>query len=254
MSASLSHDSIQNSWRAGLVILGCGWIARRHAAAARRLGVPLLFASRDLARARAYARAFGAADAFGALRARRARSSSGRRRDLHAARSASRRHPAGASPRASTCSSRSRSPDAGGGRPDDRGRAAPPAASLMVAENFRFMPAFRRVNALLDRGRARPAARAPPLARGYRQHSGWRLGRCRRGRRADRRRDPLRARPALVGRRRAPGLRAAPSRRRSGLGGEDAVDLLAELAGGGVGLPVQFPWQLAAFRGFNGPR
>src|SRR5256712_10772820 len=49
-----------------LVLLGCGWIARRHAAAARRLGIPLLAASRDLARARAFAREFGAADAFGA--------------------------------------------------------------------------------------------------------------------------------------------------------------------------------------------
>src|SRR2546426_7949854 len=39
-----------------LVLLGCGWIARRHAAAARRLGIPLLAASRDAARARAFAR------------------------------------------------------------------------------------------------------------------------------------------------------------------------------------------------------
>src|SRR5437870_13090163 len=52
--------------RRGLALLGCGWIARRHAVAARRLGVPLLVASRDLARARAFAREFGAADAFGA--------------------------------------------------------------------------------------------------------------------------------------------------------------------------------------------
>src|SRR5256712_10342122 len=50
----------------GLVLLGCGWIARRHAAAARRLGIPLLAASRDAARARAFAREFAAADAFGA--------------------------------------------------------------------------------------------------------------------------------------------------------------------------------------------
>src|SRR5205809_4032930 len=49
-----------------LVLLGCGWIARRHAAAARRLGIPLLAASRDAARARAFAREFAAADAFGA--------------------------------------------------------------------------------------------------------------------------------------------------------------------------------------------
>ncbi|MEK7701969.1 MAG: hypothetical protein AAB418_08180, partial [candidate division NC10 bacterium] len=51
--------------RRALVLLGCGWIARRHATAARRLGIPLLAASRDAARARAFARAFGAAGAFG---------------------------------------------------------------------------------------------------------------------------------------------------------------------------------------------
>src|SRR5256885_17150897 len=49
----------------GLALLGCGWIARRHAVAARRLGVPLLAASRDAARAAAFAREFGAAAAFG---------------------------------------------------------------------------------------------------------------------------------------------------------------------------------------------
>ena len=49
-----------------LVILGCGWIALRHAAAARRLGWPLIFASRDPARARAYTRRFGGLAAYGA--------------------------------------------------------------------------------------------------------------------------------------------------------------------------------------------
>src|SRR5262245_20711141 len=48
-----------------LVILGCGWIARRHAVAARRLGIPAIFASRDETRARAYAKQFGGIDAFG---------------------------------------------------------------------------------------------------------------------------------------------------------------------------------------------
>src|SRR5438046_10710711 len=48
-----------------LVVLGCGWIARRHAAAARRLRLPLIFASRDVARARAYAREFGGVGAYG---------------------------------------------------------------------------------------------------------------------------------------------------------------------------------------------
>src|ERR1051326_8335391 len=48
-----------------LVVIGCGWIARRHAAAARRLGMPLIFASRDLDRARRYARLFGGIAAYG---------------------------------------------------------------------------------------------------------------------------------------------------------------------------------------------
>ena len=60
-----------------LVVLGCGWIARRHARAARRLRLPVIFASRDLARARAYAREFGGVGAYGdyetALRDPRAR-------------------------------------------------------------------------------------------------------------------------------------------------------------------------------------
>src|SRR2546426_12702419 len=60
-----------------LVVLGCGWIARRHAAAARRLRLPLIFASRDADRARKYAREFGGVGAYGdyaqALRDSRAR-------------------------------------------------------------------------------------------------------------------------------------------------------------------------------------
>src|SRR5207237_911963 len=60
-----------------LVVLGCGWIARRHAAAARRLCLPLIFASRDADRARRYAREFGGVGAYGdyaqALRDSRAR-------------------------------------------------------------------------------------------------------------------------------------------------------------------------------------
>jgi len=60
-----------------LVVLGCGWIARRHAAAARRLRLPLIFASRDADRARRYAREFGGVGAYGdyalALRDPRAR-------------------------------------------------------------------------------------------------------------------------------------------------------------------------------------
>src|SRR2546426_1125264 len=48
-----------------LVVLGCGWIARRHATAARRLRLPVIFASRDVGRARAYAREFRGVGAYG---------------------------------------------------------------------------------------------------------------------------------------------------------------------------------------------
>src|SRR4029453_19676039 len=40
----------------GLVVFGCGWIARRHAVAARRLRAPLLAATRALADAPALRR------------------------------------------------------------------------------------------------------------------------------------------------------------------------------------------------------
>src|SRR5438093_1734175 len=50
---------------AGLVVLGCGWIAQRHATAARRLRLPLVFASRDAARARDFARRYRAVAAHG---------------------------------------------------------------------------------------------------------------------------------------------------------------------------------------------
>jgi predicted dehydrogenase len=54
-----------------LAVLGCGWIARRHAAAARTLRgtVSLSFASRDLARAEAYRAEFGGVAAYGSYEA-----------------------------------------------------------------------------------------------------------------------------------------------------------------------------------------
>ena len=38
--------------RDALVVMGCGWIARRHATAARRIGLPVIFATQDESRAR----------------------------------------------------------------------------------------------------------------------------------------------------------------------------------------------------------
>lgn len=51
--------------KGGLVVLGCGSIAQRHAAAARRLGRPLIFASRNVDPTRRYARGFGVVTAYG---------------------------------------------------------------------------------------------------------------------------------------------------------------------------------------------
>src|SRR5262249_33368286 len=48
-----------------VVVVGCGWIAQRHAVAARRLRLPPIFASRDLDRARRYAKTFGGLAAYG---------------------------------------------------------------------------------------------------------------------------------------------------------------------------------------------
>ena len=46
---------------------------------------------------------------------------------------------------------------------------------LMVAENFRFMPAFRHVAALLDAGRLGALREVHLVARGFRAQAGWRL-------------------------------------------------------------------------------
>jgi predicted dehydrogenase len=57
--------------RLGLAILGCGWIARRHATAARALrrDLDFFFASRDPGEAEFYRSTFGAAAAFGSYEA-----------------------------------------------------------------------------------------------------------------------------------------------------------------------------------------
>ena len=57
--------------RLGLTILGCGWIARRHAIAARvlRRELVLSFASRDPGNAERYRKTFGGVAAFGSYEA-----------------------------------------------------------------------------------------------------------------------------------------------------------------------------------------
>jgi len=160
--------------RRALALLGCGWIARRHAAAARRLGVPLLAASRDAARARAFAREFGAAAAFGsyeeAVRDARAGGAivcTPHHRHLADARLAfdAGLHVLVEKPIAPTLA------DA------DGMLAAARAAGrlLMVAENFHFMPAFRWVHALVVGGGLGRLRELHLIARGFRPPTGWRL-------------------------------------------------------------------------------
>jgi predicted dehydrogenase len=219
----------------GVVVLGCGWIALRHAVAARRLGLPLVFASRDLGRARAYARRFGGQEAYGsyeeALRDPRAAGAIVcTPHDRHLADTrlalAAGRHVLVEKPIARTL--------------DDADAMIAAAAQadrvLMVAEQFHFMPAFRRVKALLEGGALGALREVHLTARGFYRRQGWRLAAGRAGG------------GALIdgGIHYVHNLRwwGGPVRRVFALSppqtvpsmeGEDAVCLLTELAGGAVG-------------------
>jgi predicted dehydrogenase len=220
----------------GLVILGCGWIALRHAAAARRLGLPIIFASRDLERARAYARRFRAAAAYGSYeaaladpRAAGAVICTPHDRHLSDARLAfaAGKHVLVEKPIARTLE-----------EADELIAAAEASRRVvMVAEQFHFMPAFRRLKALLDGGALGALREIQLVARGLHRRSGWRLQAEQTGG------------GALIdggihyvhalrwwggGVRRVFALR--PPQTLVGFGGEDAVSLLAELGEGGVGL------------------
>jgi predicted dehydrogenase len=218
-----------------LVIVGCGWIARRHATAARRLGMPLIFASRDVARARAYADEYGGVAAYGdydeALRDARARAAvictphDRHVADVLAAVEAG-RHVLIEKPIARTLAEADRIIDAAAGA----GRV------LMVAENFHFMPAFRRVRRLIDEGALGALREVHLVARGLRRHVGWRCG-------------PGAGGGTLIdgGIHYVHNLRwwggevqrlfaLRPPQTLETMAGEDAVDLLAELDGGAVGV------------------
>lgn len=218
----------------GLVILGCGWIALRHAAAARRLGFDLIFASRDVARARTYARRFGARAAYGSYaeavadpRAAGVVVCTPHDRHLADVRLAleAGRHVLVEKPMARTLE-----------EADEMialGRAA--GRVLMVAEQFHFMPAFRWVRSLLASGRLGALRELHLIARGFARRTGWRA-----------RRDAVGG-GALIdggihyvhnlrcwsgGVRRVFALCPPPT---LPMEGEDAIDVLAELAGGAVG-------------------
>jgi predicted dehydrogenase len=218
-----------------LVILGCGWIARRHAEAARRLGVPLVFASRDVERARVYARRFGGVAAFGsyedAVRDPRVAGAivcTPHDRHLADARLAldAGHHVLIEKPIARSLE-----------EADEIIAAAERAGrALMVAEQFHFMPAFRRVKALLEGGALGDVREIHLVARGLARRTGWRAEREAMGG------------GALIdggihyvhnlrwwggGVQRVFALRPPQT---VAMGGEDAVDVLAELAGGAVGV------------------
>jgi predicted dehydrogenase len=159
-----------------IVILGCGWIARRHAAAARRLAghLDLAFASRSVERARAYAREFGGVAAFAgydeALRDRRvAAVIVCTPHDRHLADSrlalAHGRHVLVEKPIARTLTEADEMIETARAR----------GLVLMVAENFHYMPAFRRVRALLAGGRLGDLRDLLLVSRGFRERTGWRL-------------------------------------------------------------------------------
>jgi UDP-N-acetyl-2-amino-2-deoxyglucuronate dehydrogenase len=159
-----------------LVLLGCGGIARRHAAAARRLGVPVIFASRDVGRARAYARALGGLDAVhgydAALRDARATAvvvctPHDRHVEDTLAALTHGKHVLVEKPIARTLGEADRMIAAA----SVRGRI------LMVAENFHWMPAFRRVRGWLDEGVLGPLREIHLIARGFRRHADWRTAR-----------------------------------------------------------------------------
>jgi predicted dehydrogenase len=158
----------------GLLVLGCGWIARRHAAAARRLRIPVVFASRDAGRAADYARTFGGAAAYGdygeALRDARVAGviiCTPHDRHLADARAAfaAGKHVLLEKPLARTLEECDEIIAAAG----TAGRV------LMVAEQFRFMPAFGRVKSLVDSGRLGALREIHLIARGFGARRGWRL-------------------------------------------------------------------------------
>jgi predicted dehydrogenase len=159
--------------REAVVVLGCGWIARRHAAAARRIGLQVAFASRDPLRARAYAREFGGIAAYGSY-------------------AEGLRDPAIAG--AIVCTPHDRhladvlaaleqgkhvlveKPIARTLHEADRmiGAAREAGRALMVAENFHFMPAFRHVKTVLAGDTIGGLRELHLVSRGFREPRGWR--------------------------------------------------------------------------------
>jgi len=166
----------------GLCLLGCGYIAQRHAQAARSLRpeVALSFASRDPGRAEAYRRAFRGVAAFpdyeAAVRDPRVHAVLiCTPHHLHAAHAALAfrhgKHVLVEKPIASSLE------DADAMIAGARGAGM----ILMVAENFWFMPAMVAARRLIQEGRLGAVSQIQLVARGYRVPSPWRCRRAEAG-------------------------------------------------------------------------
>lgn len=162
----------------GLTILGCGWIARRHAAAARTLkgAIALSFASRDPARAEGYRARFGGIAAYGSYEQAVADPRVDgvivcTPHDRHLADTllvvAQGKHVLVEKPLARTLAEADRMIQA----------AREAGVTLMVAENFRFMPAFRAVKGLVAEGCIGSLRHLHVAASGHWTRNDWRFSR-----------------------------------------------------------------------------
>jgi predicted dehydrogenase len=164
--------------RIGLAVLGCGRIARRHAEAASALRgeIALSFASRDREKAESYRRSFGGVAAFGSYEAAVGDPSvhavlicTPHHRHLDDALMAAARgkHILVEKPIARSLEETDRIIEA----------AKAEGVTLMVAENFHFMPAFRLVSRYLANGWVGELRQIQISARGLRLGRDWRFSR-----------------------------------------------------------------------------
>lgn len=159
----------------GLAVVGCGHIARRHATAAKALReiISLSFASRDLAHAEAYRSEFGGVAAYGSYEAAVADPTVDgiivcTPHDQHLPTTllaaSHGKHVLVEKPIARTLAEANRMIQA----------ARDAGVTLMVAENFRFMPAFRAAKGFITEGWLGALRQIHITAWGYRAHTGWR--------------------------------------------------------------------------------
>ncbi len=221
----------------GLAVLGCGWIARRHAAAARALrgAVVLSFASRDPARAEAYRAEFGGVAAYGSYEAAVTDPAVDgvvicTPHDQHLVdtllAASHGKHVLVEKPMARTLAEADRM----------IGAARDAGVTLMVAENFRFVPAFRAVRALVADRWVGDLRQIHITAWGHRAYTGWRCSS-----------DAVGGGTLIDGGihyvdllhqwggRATRAFALSPPKALAGMGGEDTVSLLVESAGGVVG-------------------